>query len=90
MKIEVVYLTNDSEFFVSLEMPDGASVQQAVEQSRLLDKHPDISFDKNEVGIFSELVPLNAMLHEGDRVEVYRPLTIDPMEARRLRAKSLT
>lgn len=87
MKIEVVYLGEDSEFFVSLEMSDGLTVQQAVELSGLLDRHPEISFDNNEVGVFSEIVSLDSSLHDGDRVEVYRPLAMDPMEARRMRAK---
>jgi len=87
MKIEVAYITQDDEFFVTIEMSEGATVEQAVMKSGLLQKHPKISFDINEVGIFGELVSLSTILHEGDRVEVNRPLTIDPMEARRLRAK---
>jgi putative ubiquitin-RnfH superfamily antitoxin RatB of RatAB toxin-antitoxin module len=87
MKIEVIYIVSDCEYFVNIEIPEGASVQQAIKQSGLLESHPDISFDKNEVGIFGELVSLGTILHEGDRVEVNRPLTMDPMEARRLRAK---
>ena len=87
MKIEVVYITQDCEFLASVEMTDGASVEQAIYQSGLLEQHLNISFDKNEVGIFGKLVSLSTLLKEGDRVEVNRPLTMDPMQARRLRAK---
>ena len=87
MKIQVIYVNQNTQFLVDTELPEGASVQQAIKQSGLLEKHPNISLDKNEVGIFGELVSLETVLHEGDRVELYRPLIMDPMEARRLRAK---
>lgn len=87
MKIQVLYINKNLQSLLDVELPEGASVQQAIKQSGLLEKNPDISLDKNQVGIFGELVSLEAVLHEGDRVEVYLPLTMDPMEARRLRAK---
>jgi uncharacterized protein len=88
MKIQVIYINQNTDFLVDTELPEGGSVQQAIKQSGLLEKHPEISLNENEVGIFGQLVSMDAVLHEGDRVEVYRPLTMDPMEARRLRAKT--
>ncbi len=88
MKIQVIYINQNTEFFVNIDMPEGASVQQVIKRSGLLEQQPEFSLDKNEVGIFGELVSLETVLHEGDRVEVYRPLTMDPMEARRLRSKA--
>ena len=87
MKIQVLYINKNIQSLLDIELPEGASVEQAIKQSRLLEKHSDVSLDKNQVGIFGELVSLETVLHEGDRVEVYLPLTMDPMEARRLRAK---
>jgi putative ubiquitin-RnfH superfamily antitoxin RatB of RatAB toxin-antitoxin module len=87
MNIEVVYIAHNCEFLVCIEVLEGATVEQAIKQSGLLEKHPDIAFDKNEVGIFGELVSLETILKKGDRVEVNRPLTMDPMQARRLKAK---
>ena len=87
MKIQVIYITQNSQFLADTELPKGASVHQAIKQSGLLEKHPDISLENNEVGIFGELVTGQTILNENDRVEVYRPLMMDPMQARRLRAK---
>lgn len=66
-------------------MADGSTVLDALNQSGLLEKHTDISLEKNKVGIFGEIVSLETVLNENDRVEVYRPLKMEPMEARRLR-----
>ncbi|MDW3095121.1 MAG: RnfH family protein [Gammaproteobacteria bacterium] len=87
MKIQVIYINQNSQFLSDMELSKGASVQHAIIQSGLLEEYPNISLDKHEVGIFGELVSLETVLQEGDRVEVYRPLAIDPMEARRLRAQ---
>lgn len=87
MNIQVLYINQNIQSLVNTEVPEGVSVKQAIKKSGLLDKHPDISLDKNQVGVFGELASLETVLHEGDRVEIYRPLSMDPMEARRLRAK---
>ena len=87
MKVTVVYAARNTEFVKQLDIPEGCSVQAAIEQSNVLKQHPEISLEKNSVGIFNEVVLLTTTLKENDRVEIYRPLAMDPMEARRLRAK---
>ena len=79
LKVEVVAAVPRKEFVVTVELPDGASVRDALAKAGLS--------DERLVGIFGEPASLDTRLNEGDRVEVYRPLTIDPKEARRRRAK---
>ena len=48
----------------------------------------EISLSTNQVGVFGEVVSLDQIVAAGDRIEIYRPLKMDPMQARRLRAES--
>ncbi|HKU47127.1 MAG TPA: RnfH family protein [Burkholderiales bacterium] len=79
MKVEVVRARPQGAETVSLELPAGATVRDAVTASGL--PHADL------FGIFGRRVGPAHRLADGDRVEIYRPLAIDPKEARRRRAK---
>ena len=87
MQVEVVYANASSQFVVSIEVAENACVEDAIRDSGVLEKYPEISLANNRVGIFSELVCLHTRLKAHDRVEIYRPLKLDPMQARRMRAK---
>lgn len=88
ISVEVVYALRDRQDLVSLKLPAGASVQEAIEASGLLEKHPEIDLSgANKVGVFAKLTPLTTPLRDRDRVEIYRPLIADPKEVRRKRAK---
>lgn len=67
-------------------VPSGACVDDAVEASGLRQAYPQLDVDSAHVGIFGRRVTLDHPLGPGDRVEVYRDLAIDPMQARRRRA----
>ena len=84
--VEVVYALAARQKVVLLELPEGTTVQQAVERSGLLDDFPEIDLAKNKVGIWNKLAKLDAGLRDKDRVEIYRPLIADPKEVRRQRA----
>lgn len=84
--VEVAYAEPDSQAVVSLRLPAGASAGDAVQRSGLLERFPGIPWPGAAIGIFGKPVSPSAPLVEGDRVEIYRPLRIDPKEARRLRA----
>jgi len=84
--VEVVYAAKDSQSLLSLEVSEHCTVEQAIQQSGLLKTFPEIDLQKNEVGIFSQKVTLNHPLQNGDRIEIYRPLLIDPKESRRKKA----
>lgn len=88
MRVEVVYALPDRQAAVSLTLPHGMRVKDAIAQSGLLQRFPDIDLAQNRVGIFSRIVTLEADLNDGDRVEIYRPLTRDPKQARRELAKA--
>jgi uncharacterized protein len=85
-RVEVVYSPHAREVeVVPLDLADGATVLHALRESRLLERHPHIDLASAKVGVWGRVVALSQVLREGDRVEVYRPLTVDPKEARRQR-----
>ena len=86
IEVQVCYALPDSSFLRSLSVPAGTTIGQAVAQSGLLQAIPGIDLAVNMVGIYGKRKPLDSVLHEHDRVEVYRPLQADPKEARRRRA----
>lgn len=86
MKIEVAYAKPDIQLVLDLELPDGATAEQAIRASGMLARFPEIDLAVNAVGIFGKTCALDQPLKPGDRVEIYRPLPADPKEARRGRA----
>lgn len=85
MAVEVVYCPAPSQADrVALTLPDGATLRDALLASGVLQRHA-LSIDGLRVGIWCKVRELDAALRDRDRVEVYRPLTVDPKEARRLR-----
>ena len=86
MKVEVVYALPAGADAVSVSLPAGATLRDALLASGVLERHPEISLEKQAFGIFGKRAALDARLAPGDRVEVYRALAIDPKEARRRRA----
>ena len=87
MPIEVLYADSERQILRRVEMPAGATVLQAVHASGIVGLIPSGAFDETRLGIFSQRVPAQQLLQPGDRVEIYRPLALDPMEARRQRAR---
>ena len=79
MKVEVVAARPDGATVLTVTLPAGATVRDALAAANL---------NGAAVGIFGRRVALETKLAEGDRVEIYRPLAIDPKEARRRRARS--
>lgn len=86
LNIEVCYALPGKQELIKLNLPVGATVQQALEASGLLAKYPEIDLKKNKFGIFAKLSKLDAALRDRDRVEIYRPLIADPKEVRKQRA----
>ncbi|MCG3203330.1 MAG: Protein RnfH [Gammaproteobacteria bacterium] len=84
--VQVVYATPAEQVRIPLQVGSGSSVREAIEISGLLDRFPDIDLAADRVGIYGRLCALEDVVREGDRIEVYRPLRVDPKEARRLRA----
>lgn len=86
--IEVAYGLPERQALVALELPAGSTVADAIEASGLRERFPGLDVHPDRVGIFGRTVPLEQALAAGDRVEIYRPLLIDPKDARRARAAS--
>jgi putative ubiquitin-RnfH superfamily antitoxin RatB of RatAB toxin-antitoxin module len=86
MNIQVVYAQPDTVWQVDLQMPPGSTVHAALESSRFVQHFPDYAGKVPEVGIYGQRCDVDRVLVDGDRVEIYRSLTFDPMESRRRRA----
>lgn len=87
--VEVVYAVPDRQTVRRLKLSKSATVEEAINASGLLEQFPDIKLAKNKVGIFGRIARLDTALRDGDRVEIYRPLAVDPKETRRRRAAKL-
>jgi putative ubiquitin-RnfH superfamily antitoxin RatB of RatAB toxin-antitoxin module len=86
IQIEVTYAKPDRQEVISLMLPDGSTIQQAIEASGLLQRHPEIDLAKAKVGIYGKLSRMDTVVRARDRVEIYRPLIADPKEVRKQRA----
>jgi putative ubiquitin-RnfH superfamily antitoxin RatB of RatAB toxin-antitoxin module len=87
IRVEVVYALREEQVLVALEVEEGTTARQAVEESGILQRFPEMDLDSTSVGIFGRVTAFDTPLHDGDRVEIYRALLADPKEARRARAK---
>lgn len=88
IKIEVAYASEHEQVIMPIEIASGATLADAIDASGLLQRFPEIDLQHNLVGIFSQRAKLTDIVQSGDRVEIYRPLKIDPKQARRERAQS--
>lgn len=86
-EVEVVYALPAAQTMVCLRVSAGATVAQALAQCGLLARYPTLDPATARVGVFGKIVALETPLCAGDRVEIYRPLLIEPKEARRRRVK---
>ncbi|WP_394808694.1 RnfH family protein [Nitrosomonas sp.] len=87
LQVEIVYALSHIQILEKLNVSAGCTVEQAIKYSGILDQFPEIDLTKNKLGIFGRFVQPESRLSPCDRVEIYRPLIIDPKEARRIRAK---
>jgi len=89
LRVEVALAMPERQWLLRLQLETGATVEQAVLASGLLERLPPEQRGIYQVGIFGKLVarPAERKLVEGDRVEIYRPLLADPKESRKRRAE---
>lgn len=85
--ILVAYATPKEQVECGLEVEPNCTVAMAIRRSGILQRFPEIDWPNVEVGIYSKKVLLDARLNDGDRIELYRPLTLDPKQARLKRVK---
>lgn len=86
LAVEVIYALPDRCWRVPLRLPAGATVADALAAADLPSRVPGIEVDPEGLAVFGQAATPATALHDGDRVEVLRPLTVDPKQARRRRA----
>ena len=85
--VEVVCAVEGLQKVISVELSIGSTLGMAISSSDILSSFPALDKDDLSYGVYGKTEPETFILKDGDRVEIYRPLLITPMEARRLRAK---
>ena len=80
IKIEIAYGDHKEQTLLALEIEAGKTVREVLEKNL-----PALQLENQTVGVFGEVVGLDYLLKENDRIEIYRPLLIDPKEERRKR-----
>ena len=83
LTIEVVFALPARQELISVTVSPGTTAEMALQQSAIIDLFPDEDFSDYQLGIWGKLVTRSYSLKNGDRLEIYRPLLIDPREARR-------
>ena len=83
MRVWVVYALPDRQALRELELPESATVAEAIARSGLLEQFPEIASRPVACAIFGRAVADSQVLRAGDRVEILRPLQVDPKESRR-------
>jgi putative ubiquitin-RnfH superfamily antitoxin RatB of RatAB toxin-antitoxin module len=86
VNVEVAYAKPEEQAIVVLQMPENATVEDAINASGLLVRYPEIDSSELNAGVFGVVCKLDQFIKDGDRIEIYRPLLHDPKEARRQRA----
>lgn len=87
INVKVAYESAKHHELITIELPENSTVEQAIKESGILQKCSEINLATFSLGIYGKIVDNNRILKNLDRVEIYRPLTIDPMHARRMRAE---
>jgi len=85
--VEVAYALPEKQYLQRVTLEEGATIEQAIAASGLLTLRTDIDLSRNKVGIYSRPAKLQDRVRDGDRIEIYRPLTADPKALRRQRAE---
>lgn len=89
IRVEVAYAKPDQQCIVPVQVEAGSTIEMAIQQSGILEEFPEINLSKQKVGIFSKLRQLSDLANDGDRIEIYRSLILDPKEGRRVKAKKI-
>lgn len=84
--VEVAYAKPEQQLIIPLKVKQSCTAIEAIEQSGILEKFPDIDRTHMEIGVFGKVVKADTVLRHLDRVEIYRPLIADPKEVRKQRA----
>lgn len=89
LEVEVVYARPERQSLIALQVPEGCTAAEAVARSGLLQQCPELALELPPLAIFGRLVAADAVLRAGDRVELLRPLQLDPKERRRAQVRAV-
>lgn len=85
--VDVAYADAERQILLRVEVPSDSTVKQAIDLSGIAGKLPEGALDFQRLGVFGSRVAADRIVQNGDRIEIYRPLLLNPMEARRQRAR---
>lgn len=88
IRVEVAFALPERQVLTAIDLAKGATVSDAIGASGLQEQFPGESFDTLATGIWGQPAARDQVLATGDRVEIYRPLQLDPKEARRQLARA--
>ena len=88
ISITVAYATPERQVELPVQLDAHCNISLAIKKSGILQQIPEIPFPDIEVGVWGKRLPLDGLIRDGDRVEIYRSLIIDPKEARRQRIRT--
>lgn len=86
MDVEVAYALPDKQAIVPLKVAPGTTALEAAQRSGIADRFEGLDLENARLGVFGKVVAPDQVLQAGDRVEIYRPLKVDPKEVRKARA----
>lgn len=86
ISIEIAYARPEKQILIPLTVSKQSTAHEAIIASEILKKCPELTQTPLTIGIFGKQCALDAPLRQGDRIEIYRPLMLDPKQARRQRA----
>ncbi|MFA5983321.1 MAG: RnfH family protein [Methylococcaceae bacterium] len=87
MNVGVCYSENGKQVWLRIDVPDESTVEEAINLSGVLKMYPEINLTSQKVGIFGKITSLDAAVKEGDRVEIYRPITVDLKTVKKRKVK---
>ena len=85
MRVEVAYAAAERQVLVALDVDEGATVEVALRRAACHAAFDGLNLSRMPVGVYGKRVDRGRLLRPGDRIELYRPLLLDPKEARRRR-----
>lgn len=88
MRVTVAAAWPDRQVLIDVELPAESTAADAIQASGIVEKFPELEIRPDRIGVFGRLCRPEQALRDGDRVEMYRPLKLDPKEIRRLRAEA--
>jgi len=83
MKVSLAFVEGELQIWHKLDIPDGINLRQVIDISGILEDMPEIDLEVQKVGIHGKIAELTDPVKEGDRIEIYRPITADPATVKR-------